>query len=171
MPNSCHCPDTYPDWHNRDVDLGGNTAHVIKIPCVFNMPLSYDTYVQRQHHDLDQLELQEQYPGFVLSRIGLFSGQIMRLLIPQHSPSRHVQTLDTPFMVRGYLHLGDVGTVQQSTRELQIQIFDQGHMPRELYLCYLTCPACSERKGGHKILLLRRWNPSSLLASRAKKNG
>jgi hypothetical protein len=132
------------------------------------MPLSYDTYLQRQQNDIEQLELREEYPGFVISRIGLFSGHILRLLTTGHSPSRHVQTLEAPFTVRAYLHHGDVGTVQQSTRKLQIQIFDQGHMPKELYLCYLTCPVCSDKKGGDKILLLRRWKPSPMLAKRVK---
>jgi hypothetical protein len=47
-----------------------------------------------------------------------------------------------------------------------MQLFDMGRMPKELYLCYLTCPVCSEEKGGDKILLLRRWQASATLSKR-----
>jgi hypothetical protein len=64
------------------------------------------------------------------------------------------------------LHHGGIGTIKEGTRHLQMQLFDMGRMPKELYLCYLTCPICRDDKGGDKILLLRRWKESATLAGR-----
>ncbi|WP_455203676.1 hydrolase [Kaarinaea lacus] len=166
---SCLCPDTVPDWHNKDIDLSGKATHTLPMPTLFHMPMSYDTYVQQQQTDIEQLELQEEWPGLVLTKTGFFKGALIRVLLSGDSPSRFIQYLDNDFKLRGFLHPGDIGTVKDSTRELQNTIFDLGRMPKELYLCYLTCPVCSESKGGDKILLLRRWKESPTLAKRIKK--
>jgi hypothetical protein len=77
--------------------------------------------------------------------------------------------LEADFKVRGFLHPGGIGTLKKSLRQLQNTLFDMGRMPKELYLCYLTCPVCSDSKGGEKILLLRRWRQSPTLEKRVKK--
>ncbi|MGD8567679.1 MAG: hypothetical protein PVJ39_06305 [Gammaproteobacteria bacterium] len=165
----CPCPTDYPHWHEQDIDLSGQAVHRLKIPAFLYMPLSYDVYVQRQHNDIEQLELQEQWPGLVLTRTGFIRGEILRLLKNSNSPSRFVMNLEGSFNVRGYLHEGGIGTIKESTRQLQMQLFDFGRMPKELYLSYLTCPVCRDEKGGDKILLLRRWQHSSTLAKRIQK--
>ncbi len=166
MTNKCPCPSSYPHWHEKDIDLGGQPVHALKIPSFLYMPLSYDLYVQKQATDIKQLELEEQWPGFVLTRTGLLRGEIIRLLKSGESPSRFVRSLNASFKVRGFLHNGGIGNIKESTRQLQMQLFDLGRMPKDLYLCYLTCPVCNEEKGGDKILLLRRWQESATLSKR-----
>lgn len=166
MTQQCPCPVSYPAWHERDMDLGGSPVHRLAIPAFLHMPLSYDIYAQRQQHDIEQLELEEKWPGFVMTRTGIIKGEILRLLKSSQSPSRFVTNLDGVFTVRGFLHNGGIGTIKESTRQLQMQIFDQGRMPKELYLSYLTCPVCRDAKGGDKILLIRRWQHSATLARR-----
>lgn len=165
----CHCPESYPDWHQKDIDLGGSTVHRLKIASFMYMPLSFDTYLERQYKDIQELELQETYPDIVLSRTGFWGGEIIRILEPAQSPSRYVDTLPLSFQLRGYLHNGGIGTIKEATRALQMELFDLGRMPKELYLVYLTCPICADRKGGDKILLLRRWRESPTLAKRIKR--
>ena len=166
MTTQCACPTDYPDWHEQDVDLRGKLVHALKIPSFLYMPLSYEIYVQKQTKDIEQLELEEQWPGFVMTKTGFLRGEILRLLKPANSPSRFVRTLDSTSTFRGFLHNGGIGTIKESTRNLQNQLFDMGRMPKEMYLSYLTCPICSELKGGDKILLLRRWQESKTLARR-----
>jgi len=166
MTMQCACPSVYPDWHEQDIDLTGTLVHVIKIPCFLFMPLSYDTYVARQTGDIESLELKEKWQGFTLTRTALLRGEILRPLEPASSPSRFVKTMDGRSTFRGYLHQGGIGTVKESIRKLQNQLFDLGRMPGEMYLSYLTCPACSEKKGGDKILLLRKWKTSKTLTNR-----
>ena len=166
MTGTCPCPTHYPQWHDQDIDLSGKPVHVLKIASFLYMPLSYDLYTQKQATEIEQLELEEQWPGFVLTRTGLLRGEIIRLLKSGESPSRFVRFLEGSFKVRGYLHDGGIGTIKESTRQLQMKLFDMGRMPKELYLCYLTCPLCAEKKGGDKILLLRRWQESSTLSKR-----
>ncbi|WP_455221661.1 hydrolase [Kaarinaea lacus] len=166
MTSRCLCPTHYPQWHEQDLDFAGKPVHKLKLPCFLYMPLSYENYVQRQQNDIEQLELEEEWPQLVLTRTGFLSGEIIRLLKSGNSPSRFVCNLEGSFLVRGYIHQGGIGTIKQSTRELQMQLFDLGRMPKELYLCYLTCPICSEEKGGDKILLLRRWKESRTLSKR-----
>jgi hypothetical protein len=84
----------------------------------------------------------------------------------EQSPSRRVTFLPGGFVARGRLHNGGIGTVRDSYLALQRELLEQGRMPKELYLSYLTCPLCAERKGGDKILLLRRWVESPRLKSR-----
>lgn len=165
----CHCPSTYPDWHEKDINLGGKPTHTLPIASFIFMPLSLDSYLNRQQTDIDQLELEEEWPDLVLTRTGMLRGEIMRILKKGDSPSRFIRYLPSDFNLHGFLHHGGIGTLKKSTRELQAKLFDMGRMPKELYLCYLTCPICSERKGGDKILLLRRWQPSSTLTRRLKK--
>ena len=88
------------------------------------MPLSYETYVQKQHNDIEQLELEEQWPGFVLTRTGFLRGEIIRLLKSGVSPSRFVRNFEGSFKVRGYLHNGGIGTIKEGTRQLQMQLFE-----------------------------------------------
>lgn len=51
---------------------------------------------------------------------------------------------------------------------MQIELLDQGRAPKELYICYLTCTHCYEKRGGHKTLLLRRYVESPTLKKRIK---
>lgn len=166
---ACLCPGSYPDWHEKDVDLGGQPTHTLPMPTFMHMPLSYDTHVQKQQQDIEQLELQEQWPGLALTQTGLLRGALIRLLKSGDSPSRFIHFLENDFKLHGLLHHGGIGTIKQSMRALQNRLFDMGRMPKEVYLCYLTCPICAERKGGDKILLLRRWKASPTLAKRVKK--
>jgi hypothetical protein len=167
MMLECGCPGEYPDWHNQDVDLSHHCAHVLPIASFLHMPLSYETYKQRQQHEIEQLELRERWPGFALTRNGWLRGKMIRLLEDSESPSRHFQRLDNDFQVRGFLHEGGIGTIRNSVREQQMQLLDSGRMPKEMYLAYLTCPVCSESRGGDKILLVRRWRASARLQKRA----
>jgi hypothetical protein len=169
MTLSCHCPTSFPDWHEQDIDLGNMPTHTLPVTSFFFMPLALDNYLNRQQRDIDQLELQEQWPDLVLTRTGLFRGEIIRVLKSGDSPSRFIRYLPTDFRLRGFLHEGGIGTVRNSTRRLQATLFDMGRMPKELYLCYLTCPVCSEKKGGDKILLLRRWQESATLSRRIQR--
>jgi len=162
----CGCPGEYPDWHRQKIDLSHHAAHVLPIASFLHMPLAYETYRQRQQQEIDQLELQERWPGFTLTRTGLLRGEIIRLLETGDSPSRHFRVLETNFNLQGYLHEGGIGTVRKSIGEQQKQILDNGDIPRELYLSYLTCPRCSDERGGDRILLLRRWRASKRLANK-----
>ena len=169
MSLSCACPEHYPDWDGKDVELGGQCVHVLSIPMLLHMPLSYEVYLKRQYHDIQGLQLKEPWPNLVLTRTGMFRGTIMRLLEKTGSPSHRIQYLPTPFHLRGKLHSGDIGTIRNSVRQIQMELLDSGRLPKELYISYLTCPLCRDKRGGNKILLLRRWTESSLLKKREHK--
>ncbi|HEC18726.1 MAG TPA: hypothetical protein ENI97_05225 [Gammaproteobacteria bacterium] len=162
----CGCPGEYPDWHGQDVDLAFHTAHVLPIASFLHMPLSFETYRQRQQDEIEQLELHERWPGFALTRTGWLRGKMIRLLEDKESPSRHFQHLPMDFQLQGFLHEGGIGTLRKSVREQQMRLLDNGRMPKEMYLAYLTCPRCSEERGGERILLLRRWRSSGRLAKK-----
>lgn len=157
MALDCQCPEHYPDWHRKDIDLGGHCVHQLAIASFLNMPMAYEMYLGRQQLEIDRLQLAQVWPGLVLTRTGMFGGTITRLLEESGSLSRHVTHLPHPFHVHGYLHQGNVGTIRNALREVQMQLLDSGRMPKELYLCHLTCPHCSSQRGGDRILLLRRW--------------
>jgi hypothetical protein len=163
----CGCPGEYPSWNDEDVDLGGTCVHTLPIPTLFHMPVAYEAYLQRQQDEITRLELPEIWPGFALTRTGWLRGQIIRPLNNVHSPSRFVGFLPNPFTVRAKLHSGDVGTMRNSIQNMQSELIRGGKMPKELYLCYLTCPRCQDSRGGARILLLRRWQISRRLQARA----
>ncbi|HHH36323.1 MAG TPA: hypothetical protein ENK48_05775 [Gammaproteobacteria bacterium] len=169
MMAECGCPTRYPDWDGQDIDLGGWYTHTLTFPTLFHMPLAYEAYLQRQNRALEQLELKERWPGLVLTRTGMFRGSITRLLEEGTSLSRHVRHLPSPFMVRAILHHGNVSTLRGPLRESQMALLDAGRMPREVYLCHLTCPRCERERGGEKILLLRRWVRSPALEKKRQK--
>ncbi len=165
----CGCPETFPDWDDKDIDLGNHCVLSQSIPTFFHMPLSYNTYQKKQAVEIDNLELTEKWPGFIMTKMGMLRGRMMRPLEDSQSPGRHVEYLPCPFMIRGKLHPGDVGTVKTSLGEMQMKMVSDGLHPKELYLCYVTCPRCEEKKGGPKILLARRWLESSGLKRQAAK--
>jgi len=171
MTLECGCPESFPDWHEQDIDLGGTAAHILGIPTFLHMPLSYGIYAARQHQAVEQLELKERYPGLMLTKTGVLRGKIISLLEQGNSPSRFVQSLPLDFKLRGYLHPGGIGTIREAHRALQSTLFDLGRMPKEMYLCYLTCPRCADDRGGDKILVLRRWQASTILQRRLNKQG
>jgi len=160
----CGCPDQYPDWDGRDIDLAGQGVHILPIAALAHMPISYELYRAKQQQEFEKLGLKERWPGFTLTHTGMFGGKIMRLLESTDSPSRRVQVLPAPYKLRGRLHRGDVGTIKTAVQRTQAELLDAGHMPKELYLCYLTCPQCADKRGGDRILLLRRWVESPALA-------
>ncbi len=166
MTLACGCPEQFPDWEGQDVDLGGQFVHVLPIPMLMNMPLAYGWYLQRQHQSVGQLGLREQWPGLVLTRAGFFRGSLTRLLHSEHSPSRHIHVLPPSFWVHAVLHPGNLSTGRKVIQQMQMELVDAGRLPKELYLCYLTCEQCSEARGGDKILFLRRWEESALLKRR-----
>jgi hypothetical protein len=168
MMLECGCPADYPDWHGQDIDLGHQPAHILPIASFLHMPLSYEIYKQRQQSEIEQLELRERWPGFALTRTGWLRGEMIRLLEEGESPSRHFHHLPADFQLQGFLHEGGIGTVRKSVREQQMLLLDSGRMPKEMYLAYLTCPTCSEARGGDRILLLRRWRASGRLAKKTR---
>lgn len=169
MTKACGCPETYPDWHNQDVDLGGQCVHALPIPTFLHMPLAYAVYAKRQQQAIDQLQLHEPWPGFTLTETGMFRGRIMRLLDATESPSRHIQFLPSPFHLHGYLHRGSVSDVRLPLHDMSIALLEKGRRPRELYLCYLTCPVCRGKDQKDRILLLRRWIESPGMKKRLSK--
>ncbi len=164
----CGCPEDYPeDWSGRDVDLGGRFIHRITIPTPVHMPLAFEAYLQKQQRSLAELDLRERWPGLTLVETGLWRGSLTRLLaVEEGPPSRLVSYLPSPYHVRALLHHGNVSTIRPSLRQLQQGLLDEGRMPKALYLCHLTCPHCSEERGGDLILLLRHWQESPTLARR-----
>lgn len=171
MMLECGCPGDYPDWHERDIDLGGQAVHQLPIPMLLHMPLAYEAYIQKQRQELEQLLLVERWPGLRLTRTGIFRGQLTCLIEDGQSMSRHVGHLPYPFHVHAYLHQGNVSTSRPAIRQVQMTLLDSGRIPRELYLCHLTCPHCSEQRGGDKILLLRRWQSSKKLERKINQRG
>ena len=169
MRLACGCPQHFPHWHNEDVDLSSQPTHILPIPTLFHMPLAYETYLQKQFQEIEQLGLQEKWPGLVLCRTGFFRGQLIAPLEHDDSPSRRMHRLESPFLLRALLHDGDMSIIKSSIKKLQMDLFDMGRMPKELYLCYLTCPQCADERGGSKILLLRRWQKSDRLKQRLHK--
>ncbi len=165
----CGCPGDYPDWQGKDIDLAHQAAHTLPIASFLYMPLAYDTYRQRQQVDIEQLELEERWPGFALSRTGLFSGRLIRLLKDSRSPSRHVGNLPGNFQLNVQLHEGGIGTIRDTVRQQQMTLLDSGRMPKEIYMAHLTCPRCAEERGGERIMVLRRWEENPRLKRRQGK--
>jgi Bacterial hydrolase len=168
MMLECGCPSEYPDWHGQYIDLSQNSVHVLPIAAFLHMPLSFETYRQRQQNDIERFDMQERWPGFALTRTGWFSGKMIRLLEDQSSASRRFQRLPSDFQLQAFLHEGGIGTMRTSVRQQQEILLDSGRMPKEMYLSYLTCPKCSEQRGGERLLLLRRWRTSQRLSSKTR---
>lgn len=162
----CGCPDAWPAWDGTDVDLSLHPAHVLPFPTLFHMPLSYDLYRQKQRDELDQLELHERWPGLVFSETGFFGGRLIALLESADSPSRHVQCLPGSLRITVREHDGGVGTITPTVRKLQSDLLDRGRMPNQLWLAHLTCPKCQTDRGFEKILIARRWEPSTRLSNK-----
>ncbi len=165
---ACPCPEAYPDWDGQDIDLSGWCVHDMPIKAFFHMPIAYDMYVAKQAENVEQLGLKERWPGLVLTRTKMFGGHIMRLVEDSESPSRLVRYLPPPFDVSVFLHHGGIGSVSKAVHEHQIKLVESGRRPKELYLAHLTCPVCEQRKGGDKILVLRRWVASRRMAANAR---
>jgi len=166
----CPCPETYPDWDGKSIDLSGYCVHEMKTASVFHMPVAFDMYVSKQAANIEHLELKEKWPGLVLSKTGMWGGKILRFLEDsQSSASRLVHHLPTPFDVMVQLHEGGVGSVPKVVHKMQIAMVEKGCMPKEFYLAHLTCPVCSERKGGEKILIIRRYVANERVKARMEK--
>lgn len=166
--NLCGCPEAWPKWDGTDQALAGMCVHRMPIAALFHMPLSHDTYVGKQYHNIRQLEMVERWPGFVLTRTKMFGGEIIRFVEDAETASRFVQYLPSPFDVSVMMHEGGIGSIQKTLLKQQAQMVDAGHAPKELYMAHLTCPRCEERKGGEKIMLIRRWLASSRLKSKVQ---
>lgn len=166
MTKNCHCPEDFPDWDGKDISLDFHPILSLSIPTFLHMPLAYEAYLQRQYLQVEQLELEELWPGFVLTRTGLLRGQIIRLIKKAVTPSRHVGHFPNSFHVYATLHHGDMGTIHKTIRATQMALVDKGRIPKALYLSYLTCPLCEDRRGGAKIMVLRQWEESPTLQRR-----
>lgn len=165
----CPCPKNFPDWHLQDINLGGHFTHAMSVPMFLHMPIGFEAYAERQRQTLERLGLKECWPGLLLTRSAAFRGRIIRLLEHAVCPARHLEFLPEPFHVRGYLHHGDIGSIAAGVKQIQNELLEAGRRPKELYLSYLTCPHCSDERGGDKILLLRRWVESPALMKRGKR--
>src|SRR3569623_375398 len=76
-----------------------------------------------------------------------------------------------PYRIYAAVHHGNLSTGHKVIQQMQMKIVDAGRRPRELYLCYLTCPQCANSRGGEKILFLRHWEESALLQRRLQGRG
>ncbi len=171
MRLECGCPSEYPDWDGQDIDLGATLVHEQGTAMFFHMPIGFEAYLDRQHSDIERLELHERWPGFVLAESGMFRGRILALLSEDNSPARNTYRLKNPYMLRVRLFEGDVREIKNEIRHMQSELFDQARMPKNLYLSYLTCPRCQEARGGTKIMLLRHWEKSPKLEQRLARQG
>jgi len=165
----CGCPSEHPNWRNGDIDLGGQLVHALKIPMFMHMPIGYEAYLVRQKADIERLELTEKWPGFNLTRTGAFRGRMLCPLQEENSPARNIEVLQNPFHLRVHLLRGDVSEIKTQVRKMQSELLDEGLMPKELYMSYLTCPMCEEKRGGKRLLLLRRWIKNPKLKKRLDK--
>ncbi len=168
MRLECGCPDEWPEW-SGDVELGGTLVHRQKLPTFLHMPIGFEACLDRQLKDIQRLELHERWPGFALTRTGMFGGEILAPLAEDHCPARQTFRLANPWHARALLFSGDVGGIKEEVRRMQSALLDEGRMPKELFLAYLTCPRCAERRGGMKLMILRRWVKSPKLEKRLKK--
>lgn len=167
MRLECGCPTDYPkEWDGKDVDLGATLVHEQRVPMFLHMPIGFEACLDKQHKDIERLELTERWPGFVLSETAMFRGKILALLQEDSSPARGVYRLTNPYDVRVQLFRGDVGAIKQAVREMQSSLLDEGKLPKQLYLSYLTCPRCQDERGGMQIMLLRHWVKSPRLEKR-----
>ncbi len=169
MTLPCGCPASFPDWDDQDINLGGYLIHEQPAPMFMHMPIAFDLYRQRQIDDIATLELTETWPGLALTRSAAFRGSIIRLLDDESCPARRVRRLPNPFRLRVALHHGDVGGIRALVRNMQGRLISSGRKPLELYLAYLTCPLCAEKRGGNKIMLLRHWTPSEKISKGLQK--
>jgi hypothetical protein len=167
MRLECGCPTEFPaDWHGKDIDLGATLVHEQRVPMFLHMPIGFEACLDRQHKDIERLELNERWPGFVLAESAMFRGRLICPLAEESSPARSVYRLPNPFQLRVRLFRGDVGGIKQVVREMQSALLDEGKMPKQLFLSYLTCPRCQEERGGMQIMLLRHWVKSPKLEKR-----
>lgn len=169
MRLECGCPSEYPDWRNGDIDLAGQLVHSLKIPMFMHMPFAYEAYLLKQKEDIERLELNEKWPGFNLTRTGAFRGQMLCPLSEEKSPARNIEILKSPFHLRTHLLRGDVTDIRQQVRKMQSELLDDGLMPKELYMSYLTCPLCEKERGGKRLILSRRWIKNPKLKQRLDK--
>jgi len=166
----CGCPSEFPQWDGEDVDLGAWLVHEQRVPMFLHMPIGYEAALDRQHKDIKRLHLTERWPGFVLTQSAAFRGRILCPLSEDTSPARRTLRLSNPFHVRCKLIHGDIGgSVRGAVQTMQSALFDEGKMPKELFLVYLTCPRCRDERGGIKIMLLRHWVNSKKLLTRLDK--
>ncbi len=165
----CGCPPHYPEWDNREVDLGGTLMQQTSVPYFLHMPIGFEAKLFQQHDTIQKMELHERWPGFVLSQSGMFRGRILCPLREERSPLRDIIRLPNPFHLACSVVRGDVGQIKPTVRAMQSALLDAGKMPKELYLAYLTCPVCQERRGGMRIMVLRHWEPSKKLQERIRK--
>lgn len=165
----CGCPDAFPDWDGQDINLGAWLVHEIGTPMFFHMPIGFEACLHKQHKDIEQLGLHPRWPGFVLARSAMFRGAILCPLQEERSPARNVRRLPNPFHVRASIIHGDVDNIRNAVSHIQSELLDQRRMPRELFLAYLTCPACKDERGGSKMLILRHWEESEKLRKRLRK--
>lgn len=171
MRLECGCPSVYPQaWHGKDINLGACLVHSLSIPMFFHMPIAYEAYLFKQHRDIEQLGLHPKWPGFVMTQSAMFRGKILCPLQEEHSPARAVHRLPNPYWLRARLVEGDVGSIRDVVKSMQSDLIAEGLMPKELYLCYLTCPRCAPERGGSKIMILRRWVRSKRLSKRLALN-
>jgi len=165
----CGCPSEFPHWDNEDVNLGAWLVHEQKVRMFLHMPIGYEAYLDRQHKDIQQLQLHERWPGFILTQSAAFRGRILCPLAEDNSPARNTFRLSNPFYVRTKIVRGDVGSIKGEVRIMQSSLLDEGKMPKELFLSYLTCPRCQDKRGGTQIMLLRHWVKSKKLEERLAK--
>ncbi len=170
MRLECGCPSEYPDWDGKDIDLGATLVHEQGSAMFFHMPIGFEACLDRQHHDIEKLSLNEQWPGFVLAESAMFRGRILALLSEDNSPARKTYRLKNPYMLRVQLFKGNLKDIKISIRQMQSELFDQGRMPKNLFLSYLTCPRCQQERGGTQIMLLRHWVKSPKLEQRLAKH-
>ncbi|MBL1261422.1 MAG: hypothetical protein COB33_012925 [Thiotrichaceae bacterium] len=157
MIRECGCPSETPEWHNQDIDLAGQCIHTMPTSCFLHMPIAYELYAKRQQTEIENLELEEKWPGLSLTRSGMFRGKRIRLLMHSRSASRRISYLPSPFNLRVQIHKGNMSTVQVAVREMSIGLIESGKRPKELYICHLNCPSCMKTAGNDRIMLLRHW--------------
>ena len=171
LETQCPCPETYPDWDGKSINLSGYCVHEMKIASFFHMPMAYDMYVSKQAENIQHLELTEKWPGFILTKTGMFGGKILRILEDAQSPSRLVHYIAGDFLLMAELHHGGIGSTPKAAHKMQQAMIEKGCMPKELYLVHLTCDECCERKGGDKVLMLRRYTANKRVQDMLEKEG
>lgn len=150
MPD-CSCPRIDDSaWQDREHDWGGKSFYRRRTPMFMHVPFRIGKDIAaaaddaaRRGHDLSR-------PLMVLSRDGLFRGEVL-LGIEKPIADSDVIILP-PTRVYSRIYEGKWRDIAKPTRELIKYLKGQGKIVQAVYYWYITCSVCSINRGYRTVI-------------------
>lgn len=145
----CGCPDiNEEEWQMKEHNWEGRTFYVVPTLTILHIPVGIAKSIQQMMREIKEKGYRIVEPARILSRDGLFRGDVMVEIEPPSQRDPRVKTFGAG-RVLSVVHPGPWKRLSAAAAELMRQTKQK---PTAMYFWYVSCPECRKTRGEQTVV-------------------